>query len=225
MPLVGNDIVDLGSSAARGKADDPRFLQRVLTPEEQEVMDTLAGPGARDLFLWSAWAAKEAAYKAAAKACPGILSSPRKYNVSLESFYPAYQARPGAGRQSPAGGAVLTPCGRVQVKIFCSRDCLHCVGLFDSPGFPEDLCWGDRDITGGILQCGRSAAERQSLFVRSMAAERISSRLGIPEAGIRISRPVRRGRPGPPAVYANGRRLDCDISLSHHGRFAGYAFL
>jgi len=82
---VGNDIVDRKSPEAAGKAGDRRFLQKALTPLEQEAV---AGAPDPDLALWSLWAAKEAAYKAVSKSFPEISAAPRRYCVHLAAIEP-----------------------------------------------------------------------------------------------------------------------------------------
>ncbi|MBE0557548.1 MAG: 4'-phosphopantetheinyl transferase superfamily protein, partial [Proteobacteria bacterium] len=68
MPGVGNDVVDLNEPDNRGKSGDDRFLGRVFTAEERELIARAAAP---NTLLWSLWAAKEAAYKAVSGDDPG----------------------------------------------------------------------------------------------------------------------------------------------------------
>lgn len=57
---VGNDIVDLSATAGI----HPRFIERVCTAEERLRIEASSDP---KRMLWSLFAAKEAAYKAAVK--------------------------------------------------------------------------------------------------------------------------------------------------------------
>lgn len=197
---VGNDIVDRKSPEAAGKAGDRRFLHKVLTPLEQEVV---AGALDSDLALWSLWAAKEAAYKAVSKLFPGISAAPRRYCVHL----PVNE--PGGG----SFGIVQTPGGRVPVRVLCGRQHLHCIAITAGPEDFETL-----DYSHAVIRPGR-----ESEMVREMAIGRIASCLNIRPEAIRIVRRKGTARPGPPVAFAGSRELELDISLSHHGRFAAYA--
>ncbi len=66
---VGNDVVDLKEPDNRGKSGDERFLARVFTAQERELIAQAAAP---DTLLWSFWAAKEAAYKAVSGGDPRL---------------------------------------------------------------------------------------------------------------------------------------------------------
>ncbi len=74
---LGNDIVDL-------KVDSgirPRFVERILHPEERERY-----PGIEDdeLLVWSLWAAKESAFKAFRQANMRYFL-PNRWNVDLKA--------------------------------------------------------------------------------------------------------------------------------------------
>ena len=80
MDYVGNDIVDLTAPYVREKSRDVRFVTRVFTKDERNL---ISGASAPDQVLWSLWAGKETAYKVIQKMNPGITSAPGKYNVAL----------------------------------------------------------------------------------------------------------------------------------------------
>ncbi|MCM4156814.1 4'-phosphopantetheinyl transferase superfamily protein [Gramella sp. AN32] len=58
--MIGNDLVSL-ERLDQKKAGNPRFLQKIFTPREQEIIQISENP---DLQLWQFWSAKESAYKA-----------------------------------------------------------------------------------------------------------------------------------------------------------------
>ncbi len=78
MLVIGNDIVDLADHGNKGKFRDRRFRDRVFTTEEGRRIDAAPDP---DAMLWTLWAAKEAAFKAAVKLRPGLGFIPRSYRV------------------------------------------------------------------------------------------------------------------------------------------------
>ncbi|MFO7838971.1 MAG: 4'-phosphopantetheinyl transferase superfamily protein [Desulfosalsimonadaceae bacterium] len=211
MLCAGNDIVDSSSPAAQGKARNARFVQKVLTGDEQARLAAAQDP---DRLLWAFWAAKEAAYKAASKMVPAISAAPRRYGVELDTNNPRRCCR----------GQVTTPETVVRVRIFFFRHYLHCIAAAGRGADPDALLSGQ-----GALQAFAPDApsatlhEHQSTAVREMAVRRIGSCLGLAPEDIRIIRSrIPRGH-GPPFAYSKDRLLPVDLSLSHHGRFAGYA--
>jgi hypothetical protein len=59
----------------------------------------------------------------------------------------------------------------------------------------------------------------QSLAVRGLARRALATRLGLEEAQLEIRKHDRI-----PHLYANGRPISGDLSLSHHGGVVAYAF-
>lgn len=204
---VGNDIVDLKTADALGKAGDFRFVERVLTRDEQSALRRSEHP---DALLWAFWAAKEAAYKAISKRFPDISSAPRRYPVAIEA-----QKRRGA-----ASGIVNTPRGRVFVRIFFYEDCIHCIASTGSPAHLPDIVHGMGEIGPGR----GPASARESAAVRKVAGARIAAFLGRLPEDVRILRKTGPRGLSPPTVYIRGEKAPIDISMSHDGRFAAFVF-
>jgi len=78
--FVGNDVVDLTHPENKGKSQDQRFLNRVFTTDEQNLISKSSSP---DATLWALWAAKESAYKVCHKVNHKISSIPKHYEVRL----------------------------------------------------------------------------------------------------------------------------------------------
>jgi len=202
---------------ARGKANDTRFMRKVLATDEQQAVLNSDHP---DGFLWAFWAAKETAYKAISKSHPDVTSAPRRYPVILDS----------KKKTNPLTGEVITPHGIVPIKIIFHEDYVHCIGM---AGRFQDLKNRDLDdIVFGLVETNPgeeagsdSLSERESFMVRTVAKERIASRLGLNSDEIHIIRNKNFEKHGPPIVYFKGQKNNIDISLSHDGRFVAYAFL
>ena len=208
---MGNDIVDRRAVDAVGKGRDERFVRRVLTDPERRGWRQSADP---DQYLWRAWAAKEAAYKAIAKSRPDISASPRGYQAVFEHGI--------SGQNLP--GVVQTPRGPVYILVMIRADYIHCIG--QALLHPEHLTWGVERISAEPGPAGDHDPERQSAVVRRAASARISAYMGLPAADIQIRRYQDQcsRRRSPPGVYIRGVYSEIDLSLSHHGRFAAYAF-
>lgn len=214
MPGVGNDIVDLKSVETVGKARDRRFLEKVLTASEQHVMAAArTGP---DRLLWAFWAAKETAYKAMSQLHGAVSAAPRRYTFRIETDPESFQAG------AEAKGHVQTPAGRVWIRLFHHADYLHCIGTTDPAPCLEGLTYDLAPVSRMNRQDVSPPAD-PSMFVRRMAIEKIASLLGLPPDTLRIPRCKNARGPNPPTVHINDQPAPLPLSLSHHGRLAGYA--
>ena len=205
------------TAEARGKANDTRFMRKILTTDEQQAVLNSDHP---DGFLWAFWAAKETAYKAISKAHPDVTSAPRRYPVILDSKKVT----------NPLTGEVITPHGIVPIKITFHEDYVHCLGM--AGRFQDlrnrdldDIVFGSEEINPGEEPDSYSLSERESIMVRTVAKERIASCLVRNPDEIHIMRNKSSEKQGPPMVYFKGRKDNIDISLSHDGRFVAYAFM
>ncbi len=212
MHSVGNDIVDLAACGAAGRSGDIRFLRRVLGPDEQEAVLCSDMPDRR---LWSFWAAKETAYKAIVKSHPDVASWPVRYRVILDT---------GADKKR-ISGIVATPRGDVRIRIFHHPGYVHCIGTTGPASDLEAIVSGQSRIDTERKRAACSASMHDSFAVRQLAACRIAEYLDAACENIRIVRQAGLNGKGPPEIFCNGRKAPVDVSLSHDGRFAAYAFL
>jgi phosphopantetheine--protein transferase-like protein len=210
LPPVGNDIVDLGDMENRGKNRDKRFLDRVLTTEEQLLLSAAARPEA---LLWSLWAAKEAAYKAVNRDDPEVCSIPRRYRVFLND------------------GRVVTPRGEVALRVIVTDDYVHALAA-GSEACLEGMVQRVDNFGDSILNSTRikyTVPEiivpeiiDPSAFVRVQLLGEIARCLHCPVDDLEIGKaPVGSGAP---RVFLRGSPLAAEISLSHDGRFTAFAF-
>lgn len=80
MLLLGNDIVNLSVERALNKHLEQRFLQRILTLKEKELV---LNSKQQHKTLWAIWAAKEACFKACQKQELGLIFSHKKFIIDL----------------------------------------------------------------------------------------------------------------------------------------------
>jgi len=208
---VGNDVVDLDDPANRGKSGDVRFLARVFTAAERELIARSAAP---DSLLWALWAAKEAAYKAVSGGNLPVCSIPRRYPVRLDDE-PA-----GADFAAVGGdeltGQVGTPCGAVALRITVTGDYVHAVAAKPNAAIAGIIRRVDRmDEVGDPGDA--------SAFVRQRLAAEISRHLGCPLDDLTVR--MDPSGSGAPYVFLRDRPLAAEVSLSHDGRFAAFALL
>ncbi len=209
MLYVGNDIVDLHADKTAGKSSDSRFVKKVLTEAEKLCFDR-AEP--RDVYLWSLWAAKETAYKVLVKVHPGIASWPRSYEVT----------HGGPGLSKSGDAMVKTPLDSVQVILFVNNDYIHCIGAMTGRFCPDMIIRGVVEIDSAGSES--TDPKQDSEMVRQAAVASIAACEDVAESDIEIRRARSSRGLGPPIVYIRKRAAGIDLSLSHHGRFAAFAF-
>jgi len=227
---IGNDVVDLTAPRTRGRSDDQRFMERVLTDSEAAEVRAAGRP---DLELWYHWAAKETAYKVVSK----MLEEPPAF--AHRSFIVRWEeaASPGVPRtglvrygerivhvdaEVGPGGAFLHVTG---VSAMVSGQRRHVsVASLDEP----NAAWsGTHEVLRGRL----SAAELRSVHSRPAAAVRVAARAHIERAlSLAPGRAeiVCDGGPlgrTPPRLLVDGSPSRVDLSLSHDGPWIAWAFL
>ncbi|HUF75243.1 MAG TPA: 4'-phosphopantetheinyl transferase superfamily protein [Longimicrobiales bacterium] len=240
---VGNDIVDLANPRTEGRSADERFVARVLSADEREVVRTSAEP---DLELWCHWAAKEAGYKVISK----LVGEPppfvhRAFEVawtdaaraattgSADASGPADApvVRRGAvrWREHRAHVWVALHAGGVHAVAHASREtagrsvCVRPhVALLDAP----ESAWA-----GTLEELMPLFSEREADAVYSLASaavrvgarEQLAALLGVPERRLEIVCAPGPTSQRPPRVLLDGRETEADVSLSHDGPLIAWA--
>lgn len=204
MPPVGNDVVDLKLPENQGKSGDDRFLGRVFTSEER---DRIAGAAHPESFLWALWAAKEAAFKVVSRDDPTVASTSRRYDIRLD---------PSPVSETCLTGRAITPRGELVLRIIVTDDYVHAVSTATESNLDGIFQRVDRMGVGGD-------PGEASDFVRRQLLREIARCLDCPLGELSVGKePL---GPGAPFVLRRGQPLDIEISLSHDGRFAAFAFM
>ncbi len=208
MITIGNDIVDLTNPGNIGKSRDSRFMRRVFTGAEQDLIATADDP---DVLLWALWAAKETAYKIASKINILSIFTPRDYHVILSP-----------GNHGPTrSGVVYSPDGPVIMRVLITLEYVHCIGATPLPGLLDHVLW---DIAR-LRPAAEGSGHDPSTAVRRLAGKRLAALLDISETDIDIRRVMDVDKWGPPALYFEGQSIPFDLSLSHDGAFVAYAMI
>ncbi|MGM0404437.1 MAG: 4'-phosphopantetheinyl transferase family protein [Thermodesulfobacteriota bacterium] len=197
---MGNDIVDMDVPGAKNKT--ARFTAKILALNETNYIRQSANP---DVLLWAFWAAKETAYKVISKSHPDADFSPLRYHTAFSRS---------KGNLLP--GIVETPHGRVTVNVFLFHTHIHCIGTNDIPDRLDNVRWGQQTIDSSTCE---------STAVRELAIDHIARYCGLNTENLEIRNDMHNYGTGPPILYVKGERASVDISLSHDGRFVGYAFV
>jgi phosphopantetheinyl transferase (holo-ACP synthase) len=204
---LGNDVVDLSAPRAMGRGRDRRFIEKILTPREQSVLETVDDP---DTHIWRYWAAKESAYKALSRYHPDITSAPGRYDVTWNA---KNDPRLITGSIRAPGMSLDVICGWNGDKICCVT--MGCAG---SP-VPE--------ISVGAELIGPEQGDdfdRTTTFAsRRVREAAIRSIARYYQRDIR-SVTICRTETGPPDVFFDGVIRPIVLSLSHDGRFVFFAW-
>ena len=210
--------MDLNDPHNMGKSRNLRFVNRVFTPSEQELIFDSHKP---DTLVWALWAGKETAYKIISKCYPSVSSTPRLYEVSLDYTGNCNRFDDFPAGQSTISGSVETPYGRVYIKIFVTSDYVHCIGTTSEREEIDSLVWHvDR-----ISPDSGALPGYESTFVRKALKQHLLAYYNREKKDIDIRRENGPHGLGPPFVCLKGKPVEIDISLSHDGLFTAYAFV
>jgi 4'-phosphopantetheinyl transferase EntD len=225
--LIGNDLVDLRAREAAGKSGDARFVKRVFTAREAELIGGSASP---DTALWMLWSAKEAAYKVARKLAPDVIFAHSRYEVIPDE---------GALEAGDAGTSVLRS-GSVRLRELAGLDgasfpvewrlsptFVHCIAMTAGGDFHSlrTAITAREEIDRERMVYEPTERERASLAGRaaeSFAVRRLARALAA-EAGlgeVEIVRERHGAAFGPPRLFPRGGAAPLDgwdITLSHDG--------
>ena len=80
--MVGNDIVDIDLARTQSNWRRPRYLSKLFTAYEQELIHS---SNKQTLKVWTLWSMKEAAYKLYTQIHPGRFYSPKSFECSFEN--------------------------------------------------------------------------------------------------------------------------------------------
>lgn len=204
MPPVGNDVVDLKHPENQGKSKDNRFLSRVFTGKER---DRIAGAACPDKLLWALWAAKEAAFKVVSRDDSTVRSTPRRYDIHLDSLEVS---------EACLAGRAITPRGELALRIIVTDDYVHALSAATKGSLDRIFQRVDRmDVEDDPGEA--------SAFVRRQLLCEIARCLDCPPGELSVGKEPM--GPGAPFVIRREQPLAVDISLSHDGRFAAFAFI
>jgi len=200
--MLGNDIVDY--SADERKYENRRFLNRILSQNEQYF---LSKARQKNAYLWSLWAAKEAGYKAYQKTAHAAIFSPKLFELStqtLENILKTELTQTVTGKLNFKDQNIEIQLSQITAK------CVHCIALMpqNKKSFSDVHC--------KYQFIGFDVSYIQESKQIRILAQQLLTELGITAE---ITRPQielnDRQKPGPPRLINKGQILKHQISLSH----------
>jgi phosphopantetheine--protein transferase-like protein len=196
---VGNDIVDLDDPAIARAHERERFVARVCTPAERARL-AASPPPARKRLLWTLFAAKEAAYKIAAKLGPAPGFAHKRFEVAPDLR---------------------------TVRDVSTDTTMHLtIEADDAAGFVHAIA--TTDAPEGVRHGVKMAPAGADLgkLVREASCRSLAELLGCESDELSIKRATAPGSWdgfAPPTVHRGSQPTNVDVSLSHDGRFAAFA--
>lgn len=237
--MIGNDVVDLTDPETAPGSAHARFDARVFSPPERLAIAESPVP-ARE--RWVRWASKEAVYKCLRARERTVCFSPVELVVRRGG--PTGTEVRWRNRVVPVRLDLSDDCvhavawdaaGATGARVVSA---VRRVGHADPGGASVRVAdagparatrrvavGGSERATrrvagaGPRRETGRVEDDDPSAAVRRLAVCELAHALGEPEADLRIAK----GRDRVPFLRVRDRRVDASLSLSHHGRFVGFA--
>ncbi|MCX7544027.1 4'-phosphopantetheinyl transferase superfamily protein [Marinicella gelatinilytica] len=210
--MLGNDVVDFHIDEQ--KYNNPRFINRILTRQEQHHLKQSTNP---NRFLWSLWAAKEAAYKALQRNNTELIFSPVTLTVSETTLQQLLLH----DIHETLYGQVQYQEHHINLKFeWPKATVVHCLALTHS----QVSKWYSIKSKARYVN-NLTSYQQQSQAVRELAQELLQQH----HINAKISRPIitMNGyqKSGPPILTDNtsGQVLPHIISLSHDNQYLAAA--
>ncbi len=211
MRCAGNDIVDLTDPEVFNKHRDERFMSRVFTLREREMIEDSLEP---NQMLWMVWACKEAAYKMIRKAFPDAGFLHQLFQVTKIVF-----------EKSCFRAFLHYKDNGIKMKIKSNQNFIHAFG-------ETERAYETKTPSGDIANLKhffnedewKSIHSPESAWVRYFAKMELAKELRTSIWDLAIVRGYENFKWDPPAVYWKNIRTGIDISLSHHGKWLAWAW-
>jgi len=187
--MIGNDIVDITEAKQKSNWQRPRFLDKLFTVQEQQLIQNAHDPF---LKVWRLWSMKEAAYKLYTQIQPSRFYNPKQFECEINDS---------EGKVSYKDFSCYTKT-QMTSQYIISEACLVAMSMI-SESIKIDYCSPklQSDITKDILLS--KVAEQYTILKDDLKL--VKSEFGIPY------------------VYQISKKLNINISISHHGNYGAYA--
>lgn len=217
MISIGNDIIAL-KTIDIPRTRSFRFYSKILSVPEQQLYQAQFTHLPLERFVWLLWSVKESAYKCLQRHQPGLVFSP--VNITLTRLIiPSASPSPFFDELANTGFRD-SECFCSEVSFNAHR--LHARSLIygneliatvaQKKSDFNTTCWGLKKITA-------TDPTSQSSAVRSLLLERLHAL--YPGRELTIVK----NQSGCPFLFMDGEVVDMPVSLSHHEKYVGYAFV
>lgn len=204
--MIGNDIVDLGLARQESNWRRPRYLAKIFTPEEQQLIADAHRP---TTMVWLLWSCKEAAYKRWASEHQQRSFFPNKIEVQgfqqVQETDLHHTAADGESSHLPYTSSVQIMGHCYTVHTSLKGDLIHSWTL------PKEKKLLLRKVDA--LPCATL-----SEATRSLVYKHLEQCFQWSPADLSIQK----NEQGRPFVYYQNKQCPLSLSLAHHGRYGGF---
>ncbi len=196
--MIGNDVIDLNDPDALA---GPGFIRRAFSDREQQCLGVSAGRAS----IWTRWAAKEAAFKAASR-----------MNPALPFDWPRYVT-------SPDLRIVTSPAGVFECRVRISDSWVHAVCLRAGASWDHVFEWME-PVAGVSSSEDHGDVRNPSELVRRQVLTGCRQLLNGKNLDVRMGTRGRSHPRRPPTILVGN--AERPVSYSHHGAYvASCAYL
>ena len=194
--MIGNDIVDLNLAKKESNWKRPRFLDKIFTQKEHQLISTSAKP---DQLVWLLWSMKESAYKLYVQHFEKRFFAPKKFECEIlkES-------------ESIFYGAVFCSDFQCFTKTFVDSEFVYSIAEKDA---------NNTTLSDDFL-LKNTTVKAQHSIVNQRAIAHFANHSGTPIEEIRILK----NEFGVPFFYIEKQNLKVPVSTTHHGKFGAFAY-
>jgi len=205
--MLGNDIVDLKDVDSKNLLNNTKFIQRVFTNLEQEIILHSSQPQVK---AWIMWGAKEAAYKAISRYDRELVFSPVKFNTSEDLSSILYKSTELALKTVSTNDYVYVEAYSKKIKE--ENIITHIKHINDLKNDPFVQDFALPHSYNELSTFTRAMA--LSVFNKIWYNQKIQIENISPETKKRI-----------PLLKVNDEYTDTIISLTHHGSWCAFTYL
>ena len=186
--MIGNDIVDIAEAELKSNWQRPRFLEKLFTLHEQQLIQNSDNSF---LMVWRLWSMKEAAYKLYTQFNPSRFYNPKAFECKLENL-----------------------------KGIVTYDDFKCYlnTKVTTQYIISEARLVSKEMISECIKLNCSTPKYQSDTIKDVLLTTVSKQLNILKEDLKI----RKSNFGIPSIYQNAKKLNFEISISHHGSYGTY---
>ncbi|MBS7253620.1 4'-phosphopantetheinyl transferase family protein [Flavobacterium branchiicola] len=113
--MIGNDVIDLAQSRIESRWQRKGFLEKIFTPDEQQLVKIHQD---QEIMVWLLWSMKEAAYKIYNRQTKIREYSPQKLSCTINSVH-----------ENEASGQVICNENIYYTKTVISSESIHTIAV------------------------------------------------------------------------------------------------
>jgi phosphopantetheine--protein transferase-like protein len=194
--MIGVDIVALGAVSNSFTIRKDRFLNKLFTIDEQQLITNSSSP---ENAVWLLWSMKESAWKAHQHLDGKRLFNPKSFECQI----------------SPDFNPNQSIYGRVEAfdEIYTTHSVLNSKFVYSVAGVQ------DADIQSFVVNFNNDSSAIQSSFLKEQLLAQVAIIQNVQLSALELVK----SQSGIPKITFNGKLLPVNCSLSHHGPFGAYA--